>query len=150
MSWNKLVENLRRLIVARVEERDLDLNTVLSIVQSAEMRNVMVDATEEYQRLCATDIVKKLAHVAEQKRCAWMRSELASAADYCGNALQAWQWHEDEAQRKLALGECLCCAAVAAHTEARYERCPECGKTQPEPNPDDAPHPPNDLESEAS
>ncbi len=100
MSWNKQVEYLRNLIVARVGERDLDATTVLRVTQSAEMGNVIVSAKEEYQRLCATDIVKKLAHAAEQQRCSWMRSELASAADCCKTALEAWQWHEDEKRER--------------------------------------------------
>lgn len=146
-TWNKLVEQLRSCIVESVEERDLDTVTVLRIVRSTEMRHVVVNATMEDQRKLAIEIIQLLMRAAEHERCSWMRTALATAADHCTHAIQAYEWTENE---KREQPECLCCAAVAAHTEARSERCPECGKEQPVPNPDDAPNPPNDLESETS
>ena len=101
-TWPKHVEYLRNLIVECVEGRDLDACTVLRILQGVEMGNALVSATEEYQRLCAVDIMKKLAHAAEQQRCSWMRSELASAADCCKTALEAHDWHENEKKENEA------------------------------------------------
>lgn len=149
-TWKQHVETLMQHVENIRESRDLDTVTILRLLRDHHAREMVVEATERYQRKIAHEILWMLCDAAEQQRCCWQRDKLGTVTQLCANAMEAYDWHEDEAQRKLALGECLCCAAVAAHTEARYEHCPECGKAQPIPDPEDAPSPPNDLEGEAS
>lgn len=108
MSWDKDVKRLQSCIVERVEERDLDASSILNIVRSHEMGNVVVSARYDYQRALAFEIVQQLCRSAEQQRCSWMRSMLAGAADHCKHAILAYEWNEDperEQERMVALAE---------------------------------------------
>lgn len=101
MEFKQAVEVLKQRVTELRDDSNLDVTSVLHLLQSPAMHVLIKGCTEQYQRSCAADLVQSISRVAEQVRTVWLRRELLTVERLCDHALDAYSWHENEKKEKV-------------------------------------------------
>ena len=92
--FKQATADLRLRVITLQADIDVDVTSVIQLLQSPQMHTLIKDCVEDYQRTCVAGLVESISKAAEQGRTVWLRRELATVERLCDEALAAVAWHQ--------------------------------------------------------